>query len=213
MKRTIGSNIIVIMIIFACLGYFLSFKIPQKEEIVIVQAKEIIPVEETEIKMPFYDIKLSKDLQKYTWDECQKYDLSYEYVLGVMFLESSFNIEARNGKCIGLMQLNTSKPRNKKESTAQWLARMTEIPKDKFDPYNPYHNIECGVYYLNYLRDKWRGKGVDEDYLFVYIYGSYNYGFQGFIDHLKDGGNLVLKATEKIMQFKYDLEGGKYSEK
>jgi len=54
-----------------------------------------------------YDIALSEELQRFTFDRCEELGLSYELVLAVMFKESSYRPHVVNSEqCYGLMQIH-----------------------------------------------------------------------------------------------------------
>jgi soluble lytic murein transglycosylase-like protein len=76
-----------------------------------------------------------------------KYDFYDQTIVGIINWESKYDIMAtnvnRNGTIDkGLMQINSN--------TLPWLAQV--IGKPSADPFNPYDNLEMGVWYLNYLR-------------------------------------------------------------
>lgn len=154
------------------------------------------------VDMPRYDIPLPLQLQKFIWKMCLDHTLSYEFVLSVIYAESNFVIGAVGvTKDLGLMQLN---PYN----TVGWLADKVGIKN--FDPMNPYHNVEAGVWYLAYIRDYWEQYGVSHERTFELILLSYNRGINGATTHVK---RLGAKAYEsgyvlKVSQFKQNLEKG-----
>lgn len=72
-------------------------------------------------------IPLSYDLQDVIQTECERYGIDYCLVLGLIETESSFDPDADNGLCYGLMQLN----------------------RDYFpDKLTPAENIQAGIEYL-----------------------------------------------------------------
>lgn len=89
------------------------------------------------------DCKLSKELQEFTFYLCQAYYLDFDFVMAVMFTESSFCADAINNDDYGLMQINKC---NHKELT------------DKLgitDFLEPYQNIRAGIYILRGLFEKY----------------------------------------------------------
>ena len=66
------------------------------------------PTEEPEDdRFIVYDIALSEELQRFTYDQCEELGLSYELVLSIMFKESSYRPEVvNNHQCYGLMQIH-----------------------------------------------------------------------------------------------------------
>src|SRR5690606_36348654 len=63
--------------------------IENNAETVEIMTEEIIP-EVVEQEIIYYDIPLSEELQKFTYETCQEYDIEYELALAVMQLESDF---------------------------------------------------------------------------------------------------------------------------
>lgn len=144
---------------------------------------------------PVYDIPMDYDLQKYTYNLCKEYDLSYELVLGVINTESSFNVRAVNKRSKGLMQLNSD--------TYPWIAK--ELGVGNFDPYNAKQNILAGVWYLNYLREYWQDKGYSDEYVFSLMLISYNRGIGGCHKYInKNGFNNIY--VNKVYEYKVNLE-------
>lgn len=88
------------------------------------------------------------------------------FVLAVIKTESRFNPKARGqfGE-IGLMQL--------KPETARWIAKKYDIPwSKKHSLENPILNIRVGVAYMDYLRNKFKGK--PGSYISAYNMGAKN---------------------------------------
>lgn len=97
--------------------------------------------------VPLYDIKLSEDLQKYTWALCYVYGIVdyYDLVLAVMWHESLFDANAISGTGdYGLMQIN--------ECNHTHLQEVLGVD----DFLDPYDNIESGVYILSGLIHKYQ---------------------------------------------------------
>lgn len=94
-----------------------------------------------------YDIDLPDDMQMHTYSLSKEYEVDLEIVYAIMFHESRFiwdvkdNINTNGTRDRGLMQIN--------EINWQWLA---DIGLDVNDPYD---NIECGIYMLSYLTNKY----------------------------------------------------------
>ena len=106
---------------------------------------------EEKIERPEYDIPLSIELQDYIWDLANENEISYELVLAVINVESSFNIKARNKNRNrtsdrGLMQINSA--------FQKYHAKNAGI--EKFDPYNPFQNVKVGINVLVLDREYWR---------------------------------------------------------
>lgn len=83
-----------------------------------------------------YNIPLSDELQIYTQEVCKEYKVPFDLVIGVMFVESTFNQSARNGNCYGLMQVNAI---NAEELKSIGVYDLTDAKQ----------NIKGGVYLLS----------------------------------------------------------------
>ena len=90
------------------------------------------------------DCGLSEDLQEYTYYLCEAYYIDFEFVMALMYTESSFNADIVSGtNDYGLMQINKC---NHAELTDKLgITDFTE----------PYQNIRAGVYILRRLFEKY----------------------------------------------------------
>lgn len=131
-----------------------------------------------------YNIKLSRDLQQYTYLMCAKYKVDYELALSVMYVESSFNPNAYNSKSgdSGLCQIN--------KCNHGWLSKKLGIT----DFFDPKQNIEAGVYMLSVNKN--------EGYHFNLI--SYNAGTNN-ANKLYQQGIYSSKYSRKVMNVYYNL--------
>jgi len=168
-------------------------------EIQVVEDTNPEPTQEEIISPKIYDIPLSDDLQQYIWNLGEKYDLSYELILAVIKTESDFDTQAisYDNSSYGLMQLNHI-------NTIDWLAK--EVGIDDFDPFNPYHNLEAGIWYLAWLRDYWQRQDLSEEDRFALVLLSYNRGIEGAKRYVKETGKMTHKYVEKIQEYKTRLE-------
>jgi len=153
-----------------------------------------LPVEEVFI----YDIPLSEELQEFTWEQSQKYDLSYELVLAVMKVESDFreDVVSYNNTSVGICQINA-------HNTADWLAQRVGLKE--YNLKNPKHSIKMATWYLKWLSDYWRKQGLSEELIFNATLLSYNRGIQGSINYITEYG-YSHKYVEKVYKFKSRLE-------
>lgn len=87
------------------------------------------------------EIPLSEELQLTMQDLCKRYKVPYALALAVCETESSFRTDAKNGNCIGLMQINSI--------NFGWLR------EDGIEPTEHAGNIEAGVKMLGQLLDKY----------------------------------------------------------
>lgn len=90
------------------------------------------------------DCSLSEDLQEYTYYLCKAYYIDFDFVMALMYTESSFNADIVSGtNDYGLMQINKC---NHAELTDKLgITDFTE----------PYQNIRAGVYILRRLFEKY----------------------------------------------------------
>lgn len=91
----------------------------------------------------YFDIDLSLDLQEYTQDACDAYNIPTELALAVMQVESQYQTDAVNGQCVGLFQINLDYADAYYENLN---IENIEDPKD---------NILCGIWYLSSLIQKY----------------------------------------------------------
>ncbi|MFS1518611.1 transglycosylase SLT domain-containing protein [Bacillus sp. SCS-151] len=146
----------------------------------------------------FYEeIPLEREIQKYIYEESKSNGLSYELVLAVIKKESNFDTFAvsYNGSSVGLMQIN-------RNNTLGWLADKVGI--EKVDPFNPYHSIKMGTWYLGYLKQYWLEQGYSDEDSTKAALLSYLKGKSGSIDYImKNGLNhdylyKIIKYINKI---------------
>ena len=81
--------------------------------------------------------------------ECEKYGTNPYEILAIIKTESDFNANAVSKKnAIGLMQITLD--------TANWcLLKMEENPLTEDELYIPENNIKIGVFYYNYLLNRY----------------------------------------------------------
>lgn len=91
----------------------------------------------------FYDVPFDLDTQKEIIKICSEYDLSYELILGMISVESTFRpgTIGDGGNSLGLMQIQ---PR--------WWSKTMER-EGVSDLLDPLQNIRCGCAILRYLKD------------------------------------------------------------
>ena len=91
----------------------------------------------------FYDVPFDVDTQKEIIKICSEYDISYELILGVISVESTFRPGAigDGGNSFGLMQIQ---PR--------WWSKTMER-EGVVDLLDPLQNVRCGCAILQYLKN------------------------------------------------------------
>lgn len=127
---------------------------------------------------------LSKSVQREIFDICQRKDLSFEFVMAVIYTESSFraNCVSDNGESVGLMQIQE-----------RWhKPLMDKLGVDSL--YNPVGNVKVGTSLLaSYFKEK------DDTY---YVLMWYN-GGKAYADRMAAAGSVsdyakkVLKTAAK----------------
>lgn len=110
---------------------------------VVQRSRADAPLEVTqpvEPFIPYFDIPLSKDLQRHTYETCEYYNIPeyYELALALMEHESMF-VDSVVGPTddYGLMQIN--------KMNHKWLGETLGIK----NILNPYQNIVAGIYILS----------------------------------------------------------------
>ena len=98
----------------------------------------------------YLDIPLSKELQEYTFKQCNRDKDLYFLVMAIMQAESGFDSSSvgPDGKDLGIMQIRTCN-----------LASMEE-KFGSIDLMNPYDNIKCGVSMIKGLYKKYEYKNL-----------------------------------------------------
>lgn len=85
-----------------------------------------------------YDVQLSEELQRYTQDACEEYEVSYPLVIAIMKKESEFSPDAiSTTNDYGIMQIN--------RGNHEWLEENLGIT----DWFDPKQNILAGIYMLS----------------------------------------------------------------
>jgi hypothetical protein len=179
-------------------------EIPQStQEILIIQP---IPKEELILKEPkqYYDIPLSHELQDFTKEMCDKYDVTFETILGIMKVESDFDHNnstpnnSESGSSDGILQLNTNR-----KADIRWYAELTGI--ENFDPNNIYHNIEGGVAIYKSYKIYWENKGYTGEELIRVTCNSYNMGVSGFRKYIRNTGKISRAYDRAVIKYKNKL--------
>lgn len=142
-----------------------------------------------------YNIKLSEDLQKYAYNMCKKYGVPYTVFLGLMYVESGFNVNAKSSTGYGICQINPS-------NLAYLKKRIGTT-----NLMDPYQNIQAGAYWLSRYYSSWSST-KDSEEKSLHALNSYNWGESRYRSYLKKGndayswyyGKKVMNAANKIDQ-------------
>lgn len=110
----------------------------------IAEDGELIVLKSNEADFIPIDCKLSYELQEYTYYLCQAYYIDFNFVMALMFTESSFNAAAVSAtNDYGLMQINACNHKQLEDKLG-----ITDIME-------PYQNIRAGLYILRGLFEKY----------------------------------------------------------
>jgi len=201
-KYIIATSIIIVFIIsgiYKTQSNIHEVQAQQYQKPNIYQNADInkYPEPSRHIEHRIYNIPLPIEDQILIQDECRKYGLSPEYILAIIQAESTFNSKAisTNKTSLGLMQLN--------KNTYPWIAKQLNIKN--FDPYNSRHNIQAGIWYINYLRNYWYSKGYNDESTFNLILISYNMGIDNCNKYVSKHG-LKYSYVNKVIKYKDNIE-------
>lgn len=120
----------------------------QEETTTIIEIPPIVdttpsPVTPPEKDYIFYDVPFDMDTQKEIIEICSEYDISYELILGMISVESTFksNNIGDGGDSFGLMQIQP-----------KWWYEIMER-EGVTDLLNPFQNIRCGCAIVRELKN------------------------------------------------------------
>ena len=123
------------------------------------------------------DIPLSDELQEYTYQTAQKYNVDYDLILAIMQTESQFtNTISDNGEDIGLSQINVI--------NAEWLYKEYGL----YNLMDEHQNIEACAVILSKLSDKFDSENE--------VVMAYNLGEGKAQKYIKSG--KITEYTEKV---------------
>ena len=108
----------------------------------VPKSMEVITENQTESSYAFYDVPLTEGEQIYIQSVCERFNVPYELVLGIMHTESRFDREAVNGESIGIMQVHTI-------NQVQYQKEFDNL--GVWDLGNFYQNITAGVFILSQI--------------------------------------------------------------
>lgn len=144
----------------------------------------------TQIKVEvqtIYNVPLSDELQIYTQEICKEYNVPFDMVIGVMFVESTFNQSAKNGNRYGLMQVNAINAEELKSIGV-------------YDLMDAKQNIKGGVYLLSKALTKFDLSGA---------LIAYNCGESGAREKINNG-TTSTDYTRKVLKYAANLKVKEY---
>ena len=158
------------------------------QESVNEQSMDIAPVEMVQVSS---SVPLDYQLQEKLQEFCGDYGVPYEIALAVIYQESRFDATARNGSCIGYMQVNTV--------NLEWL--NSEIGTT--DLQDPLQNLEAGTFMLGRLFNKYGEANM--------ALTAYNHGEAGAKKKYFNRGKISCPYSEKVIKNSFEwkkiLEG------
>lgn len=178
------SIIIVLIIIFADDIVFSKTSIAEEKHLEVVSAPVVFNGEVTIVSVPLSE---EEKIDMYVDYICEGYPVDPNLVKSIIFYESTYNSFARNGQCVGLMQINTY----------YHSRRAKELGIS--DLYSPYGNILVGVDYLSVLFKIYKDPAL--------VLMVYNMGDEAAINLYNKGviseyASKVLKRAEEIKKEK-----------
>lgn len=134
------------------------------------------------------EIPLSRELQEYSYNLCNKKNISYDLLLAVMKKESNFNMDIvsynDNGSYdSGLMQINSCNLENIRE-----IYGVTNL-------LDPYDNVKIGIDMISAKINEFGERGG------LIAYNMGNKGYQNAME----AGTLSTPYYEKVMQYKAEI--------
>lgn len=156
---------------------------PEPTEVTEPEPTNPSPTELPNPEFQYYDIPLSKDLQKYIYKLCEENGINHVMVLAMIRRESNYNIEniGDNGDSLGLMQIQP-----------KWhQKRMDKLGCPNL--LDPYQNVKVGIDYLVELYGYYGGRPTE------WVLMAYNGGPRYAEEKWSNGE--VTKYVTKVFEF------------
>lgn len=131
-------------------------------------------------------IPLEAEVLEHLMSRCKEYDVPLSLALAVIETESGFHSDAKNGNCVGYMQINSINTETLSEAIG-----ITDLT-------DPYQNISSGVYMLGVLHTKY------QDWSKALI--SYNFGENGAYRKYFSAGVYSTKYSRKVLSLQEKWE-------
>lgn len=129
-------------------------------------------------------IPLDYQLQEKLQEFCGDFGVPYEIVLAVIYQESRFDSTARNGSCVGYMQINMV--------NLEWLNREIGIT----DLHDPVQNLMAGTYMLGELFEKYGEANM--------ALTAYNHGEAGARKKYFSRGKISCPYSESVIDNSFE---------
>ena len=121
-------------------------ELPEEE----IDFYELAPEYNEDLEYPILDILLPEDLQIFTQEKCEEYDVDYRLILALMDTESSFRDDIGSEKVLGGTEGGARYYGYMQLSAANCESAL----KDGIDPHTRTGNIEAGIRYFGLLLHK-----------------------------------------------------------
>lgn len=149
---------------------------------------------------------LTEYLEFYGEEIAVEYDLNWNLVKAVLFLESRYDINCvthnydKKGNVVstdsGIGQQND-----------QWLAWYGELAGiENPDPFNPIHSIKMLCAGLNFWKEYGIREGYEGEELTLIMINSYNAGFNGYMQHIEKHGTMDRAYSNVVLGFKVMID-------
>lgn len=192
----------VLVAIFFCNTLFFSIneteasylKIP--EPLPFNKSIKINEIKNNESESKYYNIPVIHALQDFIRLQCETYNISETMFYGIIKTESDFELGViSNTNDHGLVQININ--------TFNWLNE--KYFNNKLNIKSESDRITASIFYLNYIRDYWRNKGLCDEEVFKLTILSYHLGINGATKFVKKHG-YNSKYLKEVIEFKMWLE-------
>ena len=139
------GSILILLLLFGTIFLDYTDQVKAAPKAKAVTVKETKPVkEEVKIVEPEPVLTEEQKIDGYIEHICKDYDMDPALIKSIVWHESRYNPKAKNGSCVGLMQIST-----------RWhTARAKKLGVTDF--YDPYGNILVGVDYLSDIFDNYK---------------------------------------------------------
>lgn len=120
-------------------------------------------------------------INSYVRDVTSRYNIQPELIMSIIYQESRYNTQVRNGNCLGLMQVSS------------YWHRERAIKLGVTNFYDPYSNILVGVDYISELHNKYK-----DIYLVLMVYNmGDNVALQLYRNgHITDYARTIVDRAE-----------------
>ncbi len=159
------------------------------QQAVEFEKRQVSPVNFPEIEIeeekPTFPVDLADDLQHYTYSLCEENNVPFELAVAVMSVESDFRTDiVSEGGDYGLMQIN--------KVNHEWLSDKLGVT----DFLEPKQNIQCGVYMLSALIEKY-----EEPHKVLMAYNIGEYGAKKYWKQGITSTNYSRKVIERMENY------------